>query len=52
MSITQYEKQQIIAAYNSGEISREEYVKLLNDITPMLWEEWLWVKINKNIIFK
>ncbi len=32
------EEKQILAAYNNGVISKEEKDKLLNDITPLLWE--------------
>ena len=39
MTQTQFEKQSIKAAYSSGSISYEEYCKLMDDITPMLWNE-------------
>ena len=34
------EEKQILNAYNTGVISKEEKDKLLNDITPLLWEEF------------
>lgn len=39
MSQTLEEQRQIEAAYISGQISYEERTKLLNDITPLLWNE-------------
>ena len=39
MTQTQFEEQSIELAYLSGEISYEEYFKLMDDITPMLWNE-------------
>ena len=39
MTITQYEREAIEKAYNTGVISYEEYRKLMNDIVPMLWDE-------------
>jgi len=33
-----YEEKQILDAYNNGIISKEEKDKLLNDITPLLWQ--------------
>ena len=39
MTQTQIETQAIKTAYSVGEISYEEYCKLMDDITPMLWAE-------------
>lgn len=33
------EEQQIIEAYNLGLMSEEEHDKLLDDITPLLWNK-------------
>jgi len=34
------EEKQILDAYNRGVISKEEKDKLLDDITPLLWEDF------------
>jgi len=39
MTQTQFERQSIETAYSAGEISREEYCRLMDDIVPMLWDE-------------
>ena len=39
ISQTQFENTSIENAYATGEISYEERCKLMNDITPMLWDE-------------
>lgn len=38
-SHTYFEKSAIEKAYKTGAISREEFYKLMDDITPMLWRE-------------
>ena len=39
MTQTSFEEQSIEMAYLVGEISYEEYCKLMNDITLILWSE-------------
>ena len=39
MTQTQFEKNSIELAYSAGVVSYEEYCKLMDDITPLLWDE-------------
>lgn len=39
MTITKFEETSIENAYSIGAISYEDYCRLLNDITPLLWDE-------------
>ncbi len=38
MEQTRFEEAAIENAYSVGEISQEEYHKLMSDLTPLLWE--------------
>ena len=39
MTQTQFESEAIELAYSTGNISYEEYCKLMDDIIDMLWDE-------------